>query len=708
MLPDAHGPPPRRYALLALALVLPSLGLAGIAGWALRADRRAAEADLRIRSERMAWNILAAVTNAWTAGRDGRGEVHELKLESDGTLAWPRTGVWPPVPVEVIRGMSEPVRTVWRRAEAALAMGNGNTALEELRVVEVEGQGDEGPPGGTPASTERGRPTVPEASVPIHLDLLRAQALAAVGESAAAVEAARRVLVTSTTEARMESGLSVREVALELLVGLIEADGGFFPDAWRDNGALAVRDVVDVPSTPVSEEALTRLRVWLGERSRIGSMPGEFEKVEAPLRQRDWARRSFEAIQAKRTGLRGLRADGTGGLEETAVLAWELDRHLWIGVRSQDPAGIAGSGLGSGGETREPAHPYRARRWVDVVEGVRTALRADDPHGHFGFSVDLQGRDFSVHHQEPSDVTARALTAATASGPGNLLLKVAVALVDRDSAFAGQRRRERVLGGIVLAGVGISVLAAGLTWRVLVRQHRLGVQKSNFVASVSHELRAPLASVRVLADNLEQDRVSDAGRKQATLKLIGRECRRLGMLVDNVLDLSRIERGRKRIEPEPTDVLALVQETVRWAGVGAEERGVRVRLELGRAPEGWVATLDGAAVQQVLTNLLDNAVKHAPHGSGVTVGLEVDSMAIRLTVADAGPGIPGSEREKVFDPFHRLGSELRREQPGVGIGLAIVKHLVEAHGGRVWVETVEPTGARFVVRLPNRPEGLPG
>lgn len=305
-----------------------------------------------------------------------------------------------------------------------------------------------------------------------------------------------------------------------------------------------------------------------------------------------------------------------------------------------------------------------------------------------------------MHQEEPSEVAARALTTVTASGPGELLVTAAVALVDRDTAFAGQRRRERVLGGIALAGVAISVLASGLTWRVLVRQHRLGVQKSNFVASVSHELRAPLASVRLLADNLEQERVTEAERRQATLRLIGRECRRLGTLVDNVLDLSRIERGRRRIEREPADVLALVREAVGWAGVGAEDRRVEVRFEPGSIPEGWVATVDGAALQQVLTNLLDNAVKHAPRGTVVSVGLEVEPAAFRLTVTDAGPGVPEAERKRVFEAFHRLGNEMRREQPGVGIGLAIVKHLVEAHGGRVWVEAVEPTGARFVVRLP--------
>jgi len=299
-------------------------------------------------------------------------------------------------------------------------------------------------------------------------------------------------------------------------------------------------------------------------------------------------------------------------------------------------------------------------------------------------------------------VEGRALARWAVSLPYGLGVNVAVALERPELYFAAQRRRERLLGGVVSGALMLSVIAAWVTWVMLVRQHRLGVQKSNFVASVSHELRAPLASVRLLADNLEQDRVADPGRRGTTLRLIGRECRRLGALVDNVLDLSRIERGKKSIDPEPTDVAALIRETTRVTALGGEERQVEVRVEAATEAEDLVAHVDGAALQQALTNLLDNALKHAPGGSSVVVGLdlEADRAGFTLSVADSGPGIPSEERARVFEPFHRLGNELRREHAGIGIGLAIARHLVKAHGGRVWVEPVTPSGARFVICMP--------
>jgi signal transduction histidine kinase len=257
-------------------------------------------------------------------------------------------------------------------------------------------------------------------------------------------------------------------------------------------------------------------------------------------------------------------------------------------------------------------------------------------------------------------------------------------------------------------------------WRAFQQQLRLNELKSDFVASVSHELRAPIASVRLMGESLESGKVPEPQKQREYFGFIVQECLRLSALIENVLDFSRIEQGRKEYEREPTDLRALVRETVRLLEPGAAEKGVQIALagaEASATPTNLELAVDGRAIQQALINLIDNAIKHSPAGAVVTVGLDLPPTGIAdigsaasgrrpaaghlaLWVEDHGPGIPPSEQEKIFERFYRLGSELRRETQGVGIGLSIVKHVIEAHGGRVTVRSVMGQGSRFTLELP--------
>jgi signal transduction histidine kinase len=202
-----------------------------------------------------------------------------------------------------------------------------------------------------------------------------------------------------------------------------------------------------------------------------------------------------------------------------------------------------------------------------------------------------------------------------------------------------------------------------------------------------------------MAESLDGGRIVEEDKRRDYYRLIVQECRRLSGLVENVLDLSRIRDGRKSYRFEPVDLAALLRQSVSVMEPCAAERQVTLRLAPDAAA-GLQPCWDGAAVEQSLVNLLDNAIKHSPAGSAVEIGVEREDGKIRLWVGDSGPGIPVAEQRRIFEMFYRRGTELRRETQGVGIGLTIVRNVAEAHGGRVTVDSEVGRGSRFSLELP--------
>ncbi len=292
------------------------------------------------------------------------------------------------------------------------------------------------------------------------------------------------------------------------------------------------------------------------------------------------------------------------------------------------------------------------------------------------------------------------------------LLTVNVYLTSPDKLYQRQRARTFWFGALVAVSAAAALVGLLTAWRAFRQQRQLSELKSNFVSSVSHELRAPIASVRLMAENLAGDKIPEAQKQKEYFSFIVQECRRLSALIENVLDFSRIEQGRKQYEFEPTDVAALVRTTVKLMEPYAVEKGVILNLEtsnIQHPTSNIEMEIDGRAIQQALVNLIANAVKHSPKGETVTVELQMQKAegetqnspdSFSLSVSDQGPGIPPEEQKKIFERFYRRGSELRRETQGVGIGLSIVKHIVEAHGGTVRVQSAVGQGSRFTIELP--------
>jgi signal transduction histidine kinase len=281
-------------------------------------------------------------------------------------------------------------------------------------------------------------------------------------------------------------------------------------------------------------------------------------------------------------------------------------------------------------------------------------------------------------------------------------LKVQIRLAQPDELFAIQRKRVAIFGSLIAFAAVVALVGFLAAHRGFHRQLRLNEMKSNFVSSVSHELRAPIASVRLMAEGLERGKITEAQKQHEYFHFITQECRRLSSLIENVLDFSRIEQGRKQYEFEPTNISLLTRETVKLMEPYAEEKQVRLQctIFLDAVVGDVQPSVDGQALQQALINLIDNAIKHSPNGNLVHVRLETTGGALCLSVEDNGGGISPDEHEKIFERFYRLGSELRRETQGVGIGLSIVKHIIEAHGGKILVRSAPGQGSCFTIELP--------
>jgi signal transduction histidine kinase len=246
----------------------------------------------------------------------------------------------------------------------------------------------------------------------------------------------------------------------------------------------------------------------------------------------------------------------------------------------------------------------------------------------------------------------------------------------------------------------VVVIAAGLiaTYRLVQRESEIARLKSDFVANVSHDLKTPLSLIRMFAETLEMGRVPDESRRREYYAVLTRESERLSRLIDNVLDFSRIESGRQRYDITPGPVEPVIHEVLDSFRHPLHQQGFR--LDVSIAPDLPDVPLDGEAVKQALANLLDNAMKYSADRRHIVVAARPERDGVAVEVADEGIGIPVPERERIFEKFYRIGRSETQGRRGSGVGLALVKHIVEAHHGRVTVDGPPGGGSRFTLHFP--------
>ncbi len=267
------------------------------------------------------------------------------------------------------------------------------------------------------------------------------------------------------------------------------------------------------------------------------------------------------------------------------------------------------------------------------------------------------------------------------------------------TAFLAEDRQSRLLLA-ALAGLGVlAVLAASLALARAQRGERAQIRaREDFVAAVTHELKAPLASIRLFAELMERDRMEPA-RVQEFAGQARLEAERLTRLVESVLELARIERSPDiPVRKTSCRLQELVSQTTGLAEPLLTSRGFGLRV--APVPSTLALATDPTLVVGILLNLVENAVKHAGEPHPLDLVTRATPAGIELGVLDRGPGIPKEDRERIFEPFVRLGSELRRERPGVGLGLALAARMAGALGGDLRVEAREGGGSEFWLRLP--------
>jgi two-component system phosphate regulon sensor histidine kinase PhoR len=261
----------------------------------------------------------------------------------------------------------------------------------------------------------------------------------------------------------------------------------------------------------------------------------------------------------------------------------------------------------------------------------------------------------------------------------------------------GERRTfDLRVAPLASSGEGEQSLALGIFFDIT-RLERLERVRQEFLSNVSHELRTPLTAIIAFIETLEEGAIDDPTDNRRFLSVIRKNAARMHSLIDDILELSAIEAGTGTVKPEPVRLSALIEDVMTALHSSAQARDVTLHNEVA---EGASVYAEARRLEQMLTNLVDNAVKFNREGGSVKVTYEEGAKTDRIHVEDTGEGIPQEHLPRIFERFYRVDRARSRAMGGTGLGLAIVKHLALAHGGEATVKSEPGTGTTFTIELP--------
>jgi len=348
-------------------------------------------------------------------------------------------------------------------------------------------------------------------------------------------------------------------------------------------------------------------------------------------------------------------------------------------------------------ETQEMVRAAEARAQQDalldgMIEGV---LVLDETN-----RVQFANRAFAAMFATVGVLTGKPVLEAVRAPEVAAILertRVEGRVVDHEMTLPGRDERWLQVSAAAITSVERRRLGTVLVFHDLTRLKRLELLRQEFVANVSHELRTPLSLIKGYTETLLDGAMSNPEVATKFLQTIDRNARRLDLLIQDLLTISALESGRIALNPQPVALRALVERGL----AEFKDRVASRRIHLGMELPELIAHADETRVEQVLANLLENAIKYGRDGGSVMVGgRDAGNGMLELYVRDDGPGIPPEAQERVFERFYRVDKARTRDRGGTGLGLAIVKHIVQAHGGRVWVESRPGLGAAFYFTLP--------
>ena len=260
-----------------------------------------------------------------------------------------------------------------------------------------------------------------------------------------------------------------------------------------------------------------------------------------------------------------------------------------------------------------------------------------------------------------------------------------------------------VLSSLLLGTFAAAIILGGslLLWQA----HRNSIdamQKTTFVSNVSHELKTPLTSIRMYAELLSEKRIKDPEKQTHYLNVIVSESQRLTRLVNNVLDFSRLEQGRKKYHLTELELSDFLKCTIEDHRLRIQQAGLQLTEEI--TEHHATTQTDRDVIEQVLLNILDNAIKYASGGGELLIAAEKTNGWYEIRVKDRGPGVPTAHQEKIFEKFHRVDDSLTAKQPGTGLGLSIARRILRDLGGELAYEKRKHGGSCFVIRIPVEPE----